>query len=58
MRVPLKLYDVLGGAVEILDEGNVLQASQPNTSSYASGTYYYRLEAGKYVVTRRMMILK
>jgi len=65
-RVQLKVYDVLGNEVATLVdefkpagkyqvEFNVAQESLP---AIASGVYFYRLQAGKFVETRKMVYLK
>lgn len=59
--VSLKLYDILGREVatlvsEILPAGN--HSRQWNASGCASGVYYYRLEAGSFIETRKLLLLK
>jgi hypothetical protein len=59
--VRLVVYDVLGREVAILVEGPM--AAGTHTASFsagalASGTYYYRLTAGSFVETKRMLIVK
>ncbi len=60
-RVSLVVYDVLGQKVQVL----VGQKLSPGThivnfngSSLASGVYFYRLVAGSYVKTMKMLLLK
>ena len=64
--VTLKIYDLIGKEVatlvnEELEAGsyevefNVTQVSRPE---YASGIYFYRLEAGNYTETKKMLLLK
>lgn len=57
----LKVYDILGNEVATL----VNEQKEPgyyevefNASNYASGVYIYRLQAGSYVSTKKMMVLK
>jgi len=59
--VSLKVYDLLGKEVLTLVNEN----KQPGNysvsfdgSNFASGIYFYKLEAGDFVQTRRMMLLK
>ncbi len=60
-QVNLSVYDLLGRQVrELVDE-----VKAPGTysvafdgSGFASGTYFYRLRAGSFVQTRRMLLLK
>ncbi|OGU70037.1 MAG: hypothetical protein A2W30_04915 [Ignavibacteria bacterium RBG_16_36_9] len=64
--VSLKVYDLLGNEMVTLVneekpagryevEFNVTQASKPEISS---GIYFYRLEAGNYIDTKKMLFLK
>lgn len=59
--VTLQVYDVLGRTVHVLVDG-VQEAGRYvvtfDATSLASGTYYYRLEAGAFSQTRRMLLLK
>ena len=59
--VSLRVFDVLGREVETL----VSDMKQPgaytvtwNAARYASGIYFCRLEAGRYVSTQKMMLVK
>ena len=60
-RVTLKIYNIIGEEVTSLINGfekagfhNV----QFNGSNLASGTYFYRLQTGNYIQTRKMILLK
>jgi hypothetical protein len=64
--VTLKVYDVLGNEVATLVneekpagsyeiEFNVAQVSRPELSS---GIYFYKLQAGSYIATRKMVLLR
>jgi phosphatidylserine/phosphatidylglycerophosphate/cardiolipin synthase-like enzyme len=60
-KVVLKLYDILGREVQTL----VNEQQTPGTyrvevdaSGFASGVYFYRLEAGTFVQNRKMLLLK
>lgn len=60
-NVSLKVYDLLGREIATLVEG--MQASgvhvtQWNPKAAASGVYRYRLNAGSYSKTRRMVIVR
>ena len=59
--ISLKIYDVLGREVALLVDG----IRQPGTytvrwdaSRFSSGVYFYRLQAGKYVDTNKMILLR
>ena len=59
--VSLKIYDVLGNEVKNL----VHEEKQPgeyminfNGSNLSSGFYFYKLAAGNYIVTKKMILLK
>jgi hypothetical protein len=59
--VTLKIYDILGDEVTTL----VNEQKEPgyyevdfNAASFASGVYIYRLQAGKYISTKKMLVLK
>ena len=59
--VKLEVYDVLGKKVVTL-----VSERQPagyyqfiwNASGLSSGTYFYRLQAGGFVETKKMMLVK
>ncbi len=64
--VTLKVYDILGNEVATLVneekpagsyeiEFNVAQVSRPELSS---GIYFYKLQAGSYIATRKMVLLR
>ncbi|RMG62208.1 MAG: T9SS C-terminal target domain-containing protein [Calditrichaeota bacterium] len=66
-KVTLEVYDLLGQRVRILLKQNPLQAGYHTTywdgrnergEAVASGIYLYRLKAGPFVKTRRMILLK
>ena len=59
--VTLKIYDVLGREVatlvnEVQPAGNY--AVTFDASKLPSGTYFYRLQAGKYSAVKKMMLIK
>ncbi|MGQ9805769.1 MAG: T9SS type A sorting domain-containing protein [Chlorobiales bacterium] len=60
-NVSLKIYDVLGREVATLV--NEVKAAGAytvpfNASNLASGVYFYRLQAGSFVQTKKMMLVK
>jgi hypothetical protein len=59
--VTLKIYDILGKEVaslvnEVQNAGSF--NVQWNASSFSSGTYFYKLTAGNFTETKRMMLVK
>jgi hypothetical protein len=59
--VSLKVYDILGNEVativnEELPAGNYKY--QWNAAGLASGVYFYRLQAGKFVDTKKLILLR
>jgi hypothetical protein len=59
--VSLKIFDILGREVddlvhEILPFGNY--SRQWNANEFASGIYFYRLQAGSYIATKKLLLLK
>jgi len=59
--VSLKVYDVLGREIKTL----VNEIKPAGTykiefdgSNFASGVYFYRLEAGDFIQTKRMVLIK
>jgi hypothetical protein len=61
VKVTLKVYDIIGSEVEtIVDEKMEpgYYEYQWNASSLASGVYFYRLTAGSFVGTKKLMLLK
>ena len=59
--VTLKVFNLLGQEVETLVSQDVQagkHSSQWNPKGIASGAYYYRLVAGSFVETKRMLLLR
>jgi len=59
--VTLKIFNLLGEEVERLFSDNLQAGSyryEWNASHLASGVYFYRLEAGSYVETRKLILMK
>ena len=60
-HVTLKVFDVLGREVTTLVdrvEGPGNKSVQFDASKYASGAYYYRLTAGAFVQTKKLLLLR
>jgi hypothetical protein len=60
-QVSLKIFDVLGREVETLVNQNQKAGSYAvnfNASKLASGVYIYRIEAGDFVKSMKMMLIK
>ena len=60
-EVLLAIYDLLGGEVTRLVDGEQSEGYHTVTwdaSKVASGIYFYRLQAGDFVQTRKMVLLK
>jgi hypothetical protein len=60
-HVKLVIYDVLGRPVQVLIAGRQHAGSHTisfDGSNLASGTYFYRLEAGAFVDKKRMLLVK
>jgi hypothetical protein len=60
-RVTLKVYDVQGREVATIAEGTMPAGVHTLTfdgSSLASGMYFYRLVAGNFIQTRKMLLLR
>jgi hypothetical protein len=59
--VRLVVYDMLGREVALLAEGPLSAGRHTvrfEASNLPSGTYLYRIEAGAFAQTRRMVLLK
>jgi photosystem II stability/assembly factor-like uncharacterized protein len=59
--VTLKVYDELGRLVKTLVEDRQTAGNHSvtfNASSLSSGVYFYRLSAGSYVSTKKLMLIK
>ena len=61
MRVLLKVYDMLGKEVATL----VNETKQPgryearwNAAGLASGIYFYRITAGEFMETKKLLLIK
>ena len=61
VKVTLKVYDALGSEVETIinDEMEAgYYKYQWNGVNFASGVYFYRITAGGFVSTKKLMLLK
>jgi hypothetical protein len=61
MQVTLEIYDILGRKIETLVDEYQSAGSYAvvwNADNFASGMYFYRLQAGEYSGTKRMTIIK
>jgi hypothetical protein len=59
--VKLTVYDITGKVVKELVSGHKAAGRYSvefNASSYSSGIYYYKLEAGQYNTQKKMMLIK
>jgi hypothetical protein len=60
-RVNLSVFDILGCKVSMLvnerKDAGVYEVKF-NGSNLASGVYFYRLQAGDFVATKRLLLLK
>jgi hypothetical protein len=60
-HVRLAVYDALGRLVQVLEDGAVAAGTHRaslDATALAPGAYFYRLEAGPYVETRRLMVVR
>jgi hypothetical protein len=60
-RVSIKIIDILGREVATLIDGNQQPGKYEtvwNGAGYPSGVYFYRLQAGSYTETKKMILLK
>ena len=59
--VRLGVYDLLGREVAVLVDGHRTAGTYSvrwDASGFASGVYFYRLNAGQYVESRKMVLMK
>lgn len=57
----LKIYNVLGQVVMIVDQGYKVSGEyvyNVNMDKFASGVYFYRLQQGANMITKKMVLLK
>lgn len=62
VKVTIKIYDLLGREVTTLVNNEFKNSGRYelawNASNYATGVYIYRIEAGDYVSTKKMVLIK
>ncbi len=59
--VSLRIYDMLGKEIAVLVNENLTAGSYSvdfNASSLPSGTYFYRLQSGSFIETKKMILIK
>ena len=59
--VKLSVFDILGREIAVLVDGNVQAGKHKVTfdaSGFAAGVYFYRMQAGKFQETRKLILLK
>ena len=59
--VTLRVFNILGEEVAILVDREVSSGSHKiawDASGFASGLYFYRLEAGSTILTKKLLLLK
>ena len=59
--VNIKIYDVLGRLVQVLlneERQAGIYSIEWDGSNFASGVYFYKIEAGSYIETRKMVLIK
>jgi flagellar hook assembly protein FlgD len=60
-RVSVKVYNVLGNVVTTLQNGFQTAGEYSVTldgSNLASGVYFYKIEAGEFTATKKMLLTK
>jgi arabinoxylan arabinofuranohydrolase len=60
-RVKIELYDLLGKRVKVLENEQKLAGYYTlefNGGDLASGVYFYRMQAGNFVITKKMLLIK
>ena len=62
LSVSLKIFDILGREMATLIDNEEmaagLHAVQWNASSYASGLYFYRIQAGSFTAVKKLILLR
>jgi hypothetical protein len=59
--ITIKIYDVLGNELEVLFSGNKSPGTHSlnwNASNYASGIYFYKMNAGSFNQVKKMLLVK
>jgi len=62
VNVTIKIYDIIGRVVTTLVNNEMKKAGsyniQWNGANYASGVYFYRIEAGDFVSSKKLVLIK
>ena len=61
MHVELRIYNTLGDVITTLVDREMTSGTYAipwNASGMASGVYFYRLKAGEYTETKKLLLLK
>lgn len=59
--VSIKLYDIIGNEIGVIYSGELSPGyyeAEFNASNYASGVYFYRIDAGNFTSVKRMVLVK
>ena len=60
-NVKITVYDILGKELEVLIDEQLQAGTYQtswNASNYSSGIYFYRMQAGDYISTMKMLMIK
>jgi len=60
-EVTIEIYDLLGRKIQTLSPGEQqpgLHSIAWKADGYSSGVYFYRIQAGEYIETKKMLLLK
>jgi hypothetical protein len=62
VKVTIKIYDILGKLVITLVNGELKKSGYYEAhfdgTNFASGVYFYRIEADKFVQSKKMVLVK
>jgi hypothetical protein len=61
MQVTIDIYDILGRQVTTLQDGLQSAGNHQvtwNAKGFSSGTYFYKIQAGGFIETKKMLLLK
>ncbi|HJY63837.1 MAG TPA: T9SS type A sorting domain-containing protein, partial [Ignavibacteria bacterium] len=60
--VTIEIYDILGRKVDVLAKDEFRKAGSYqvmwDASKFSTGVYFYRLESGNFVETKKMVLIK
>jgi photosystem II stability/assembly factor-like uncharacterized protein len=60
-KVKLTVFDIMGKEVAVLSDGNRNPGHHEvvwDAAAYSSGVYFYKIEAGSFIETKRMVLVK